>query len=265
MREYPIYQMSSFSRSGETLMLRCLNAHRDIEVVHQIREPESKEDTQLWANLLGNPTQAIAADDPLIAHRKPSASAIFVLKNAVWNHHAPRKGFILVRNPFSVAVSSNRHLPAAADDPLQRQKHVRWCRTIDPHMLPFVQKAPNLISWLALYSRKMMHDYRSGLPIVRYEEFVQNPERMLRKIVAHLGLEWDPHVLESHLDYKEGDLGHGGIKLWSPIHTGSTEKYKKLPRERLSTIYSLTCEVLTAYGYQWTGDDILLQDVPQLL
>lgn len=262
MTSHPVFQMSSFSRSGETLMQRCLQAHPDIEVVHQIREPDLPEDLELFKKLRFNGPDTIAADDPILAHRQLSPKAVLLLKNAVWSHRGERRGFILIRNPFSVVVSAYRHTANPQSEAHQRAQQLRWCQTIDRHMKPFVEKTDNLTSWLALYTRKMMHDRRSGLPFVRYEDFVTDPEQTLRKIVAHLGLDWSPRVLESHLDYKEGEVGHGNIKLWQPIHTGSTDKYKSLAPEVTSQVYSLTSEVLRAYGYSWNGEEVALRQVP---
>lgn len=264
--EAPVYQMSSFSRSGETLMQRCLQAHPQIEVVHQIREPDSPEDLELFSHLrFSSGPSDLDIESSLLAHRKISRGTVLLLKNAVWTHRGARRGFVLIRNPFSVVVSAYRHTANPESDAHQRSQQLRWCRTIDRHMIPFIEKSDNLTGWLVLYNRKMMHDRRSGLPFVRYEDFVADPEPVLRRIVAHLGLEWSPRVLESHLDYKEGEIGHGNIKLWQPIHTGSVDKYKTLSPDIASQVYSLTSEVLRAYGYGWNGEEITLSDVKGML
>lgn len=254
--DHQIFHMASFSRSGETLMQRCLNAHPDIEVVHQIREPDTREDMELFRFLTNSRDTTLSSGHELLAHKKLTDRSVLVLKNAVWVHKAPRKGFILIRNPFSLAVSSYRHTERPDSEINHRKQQIRWCKGIDSLMLPYVRHADNLSSWMALYTRKMMYDYNTGLPIVRYEDFILDPEKYLRKIVRHLGLEWSDRVLQSHTDYEEGELGHGKIELWQPIHSKSSDKYKNLTRQQLGLVYSLTAPVLDAYGYRWDGSTV---------
>ncbi len=106
----------------------------------------------------------------------------------------------------------------------------------------------------------MLQDREDGLPFVRYENFVSDPEQYLRKIVAHLGLSWDDKVLKSHEAYAEGQTGHGGIKLWKPINQGSNEKYQKLTAQQRAHIYGISWEVLSRYGYEWDGQTLKLRD-----
>ncbi|WP_417725758.1 sulfotransferase domain-containing protein [Salipiger sp.] len=265
MTEHRIFHMASFSRSGETLLQRCLNAHPDIEVVHQIHEPDSKEDLALFRHLMTREEQTISGDDPLLAHRSLSPDAVILLKNAVWTHPAPRHGFTLIRNPFSIIVSAFRHTEDSRTSEHQRKQQMRWCTGIDPLMMPYVETAENLDGYLALYSRKMLQDYRDGLPFVRYEDFVQDPETWLKRIVAHMGLAWSDRVMNSHEDYRKGETGHGKIKLWQPIHAGSSDKYKVLTEAQRARVYALTGEALASYGYGWDGEDITLRDVPGLI
>lgn len=259
--EIPIFHMASFSRSGETLLQRCLNAHPRIEVVHQIREPDSAEDIALFQHLMTRKAQTISIKDPLVAHRKLSENSILLLKNAVWCHSYPRRGFTLVRNPFSIVTSAFRDAPDPEQAERQKRQQFRWAKGIDPLTRGVQGQDPTLTGFMILYARKMLQDRLDGLPFVRYEDFVDAPETVLKKIVSHLGLEWSDRVMRSHEDYSEGQEGHGGIKLWSPIHKGSTDKYKKLSPQTKAQIYGISHEVLRRYGYTWDGVQLGLQDV----
>jgi len=260
-----IYHMASFSRSGETLMQRCLNAHPDIEVVHQINEPDTPADLKIFRSFMQREKQTIAADDPLVLHRKLGENAVLLLKNAVWIHPYPRQGFTLVRNPFSLVASSYRENPPPDQAKRQRAQQARWARGIDLRLLAMMQGGPTLPGFLALYTRKMLQDRRDGLPFVRYEDFVLDPEAWLRKIVAHLGLPWSDRVLTSHEGYPVNKKGHGGIKLWTPVNPGSVNKYKSLSDRTLSKIYGMTHEVLAQYGYSWDGAELGCQEAEGLL
>ncbi len=127
-------------------------------------------------------------------------------------------------------------------------------------MTPAMRIDPTLMGFLALYERKMLNDFQSGLPFVRYEDFIIDSEKYLRKIVNHMELEWHENVMKSHELYKEGDIGHGGIKLWRTVHAQSDAKYKKLSPATKSIVYSLTHETLRAFGYAWDGEEVTVQD-----
>jgi hypothetical protein len=261
----PIFQMASFSRSGETLLLRCLNAHPDIEVVHQIEARDRAEDLALFRHLMTREATDIPADDPLLAHRSLGPRSVLVVKNAVWTHPHPRRGFILARNPFSVVRSAFRDRPKPESVEKNVAQQVRWAEGIDPLLVPAMRMEPTLTSFTMLYARKMLADRRDGLPFLRYEEFVKRPEPWLRKVVAHLGLDWSDRVLRSHEDYPEGALGHGRIKLSEPIHTGSGRRYRKMTPEQLSHVYGVAHEALRRYGYTWDGDRVGLVAVDGML
>lgn len=261
----PIYHMASFSRSGETLMLRCLNAHPQIEVVHQIRHRDTPKDVELFNFLMEYPDKEIPSDHPKVSHRSLKPNSVLLLKNAVWCHATPRQGFTLVRNPFSVVTSAYRDTTDEAQQQRQRRQQLRWAHGIDPLTLPMAAGESTLHGFLALYARKMLQDWHDGLPFVRYEDFVTSPETILRKIVTQLGLDWSPRVLSSHEDYHEGQIGHGGIKLWQPINAGSMDKYSRLSPSDKATVYAMTNEVLRRYGYTWDGESLDLTKSNQML
>lgn len=252
MSNHKIFHMSSFSRSGETLLLRCLDAHPNIHVVHQIREPDTEADLELWRFLMTHEPTEIPHDHKLIQAAGVKPGAVLVLKNAVWTHRYLYKGFILVRNPFAV-VNSFKILAEEEQKFIKRnQQYRRWAQYIDPSLLPLINKDPDNITCLcALYNVKMGSLANSGLPVVRYEEFVTEPEKFLKLICKYIGVDWDVSVLNSHEFYAQGQHGHGGIPLWKPIHTGSLHSYQNMPDEVLSKIYGLTKPVFESFGYSF--------------
>lgn len=261
MARIPIVHLDSFSRSGETLFLRALDAHSRISVVHQIKEPDDPQDLDLFRALVDREEPFIDSGDPLVAHRKLDPASILVLKNAVWLHPYPRAGVILIRNPFSVMKSARvigEESPGAMANHLRQCD--RWGRGIDKALLPYVLSVDNLAAFCALYNRKMTAAYLSGMPIVHYEEFVTKPGRILRKVLGALDLPWEAGVLESHKNYQEGELGHGKIKLWQPIHRKSLDSYQSLAPEVFHRIYALTAPVLDLYGYEVKDRVVSIRD-----
>ena len=97
-----------------------------------------------------------------------------------------------------------------------------------------------------------------GLPIVRYEDFVNEPESILQELLKKLGIPWHDNVINSHKFYNEGDTGHGGIELWKPIHSGSLNSYKKLGKANIAKIYGLTYSTMKLFGYDYNGDELIM-------
>ena len=218
----PVHFLASFARSGETLMLRTLAAHPQIAVVHQIAASDDPRDFALFRRLQSRAAKNIDPNDEFLRHRELTAGAVLLLKYATWIHPHTWRGFVLVRNPFSVMQSCG----VAADVPdgsPQHEQMERWSRDIDRMQGPYVRRQDILTGFCLLYARKMAEAYASGRPIVRYEDFVQDPETWLRWICRHMRLDWDRRLLTAHEAYPEGVCGHGGIRLWEPINAQSLE------------------------------------------
>jgi hypothetical protein len=75
-----------------------------------------------------------------------------------------------------------------------------------------------------------LQEARTHLPglTLRYEDLVADPETVLRRVCAHLGIGWDPAML------RYGDKDHGafvkGIGDWrDKIRTGTVVEGRPLP------------------------------------
>ncbi|MDY0106263.1 MAG: hypothetical protein RBS27_06290 [Giesbergeria sp.] len=234
--------MGSFARSGETLLLRCLHAHPALHVVHQISEHDRPEDVALFQFLTTYPHTSIAHDHPLIQRAGIAPGKVLIVKYAVWIHAHPFNGFVLARNPLSVAKSLDGYAKANAEPMLVQQARLtRWAHGIDAALAPAVAQLPCRDSTAMLYNRKMLPLAESGLPVLRYEDLTRDPHTSLRWLLQQLELPWDSAVEQSHTAYAEGQYGHGGIALWKPIHPETT-----LPCTGLSEI-----DVARIQGYAW--------------
>lgn len=244
-----IVHMSSFSRSGETLMLRALNAHNQIHVVNQLRYHDREEDNNLLKFLMSYKDKMISEDHPIVKAAGVKSGQIILVKNAFWEHQYDYDGFVLVRNPFSV-INSFKVIDEAEEKRARRLEQLRrWTKTIDVNMLPSIDRMNSFEFVCALYVRKMLPLADLKLPIIKYEDFVTNPKYYMRLLLKELDIDWDENVLSAHEFFREGDVGHGGIKLWKPIHRDSVDSYQKLDAQTLSKIYTLTWPVIERYGY----------------
>ena len=243
--------MSSFSRSGETLLLRCLSAHPDVHIVHNLtKPPEPKEDLALFHFIKNRKELNVSRKHPKVVAAGASDKKVLLVKNAVWEHKYPYKGFVLARNPLSVVQSFKLIQEPQKKIEYRKAQYERWFTGIDPRLLEALDH-DNTVLLCALYNRKMYPLAKSGLPIIRYEDFVADHEKYLRQIVSTLGLEWSDEVMKSHLNYKEGEYAHGHLPLWRDIHQGSTDKYKQLPKDILALVHGLTYPTLQALGYNF--------------
>jgi hypothetical protein len=266
-KNHRILHMASFSRSGETLLLRCLDAHPNIHVVHQIREPDRKCDLALFRFLMEYQHTDIDAAHPLVKQCGVAPGATIILKNAVWTHAHDFKGFVLARNPFAV-IQSFKLINETAEKHAFRQKQIsRWAKYIDEQLLSAANEADHLEMICMLYSRKMFPLLELNLPILRYEDFVQQPLNTLKSLLIQLDIPWDARVLESHTLYPQGLHGHGRIKLWEPIHSNSLDSWKaRLPKTTVARIYGMTAQLMKGYGYHFKDGELTLRDdLPTLI
>jgi hypothetical protein len=260
---HPILHMASFSRSGETVMLRALQAHQMLHVVHQVKDPETPENVNLFKTLMQHAPLQIGAEHPAVRAARVPSHATLVVKNALWTHKWPFRGFVLVRNPFSV-VNSFKAVHESKKRMVKRRLQLkRWTKRIDPALLPALASVNTVAYVCMLYNRKMHGLAFGGLPIVRYEDFVESPERVLRALLSRLEIPWDRAVLDSHKNYKVGELGHGKIRLWEPIHCRSADSWKDMDAATRSTIYGISNPTMHAFGYAYDGEHLTRNNTNQ--
>jgi len=273
MQAYRVYMLNSFSRSGETMLLRALAAHPMIRVAHDLNARNSRLEQALVGRIRNEGAITIGADDPVLGDDRPPEGGVIVVKNAVWTHAFPCPGFVLARNPFSI-VTSLAAVEVGAEEEAERaplgrlvrrlrgrdfpwsdaaidlrEKIERWSRGIDARMAPFANRTDPVSAIAVLWARKMLEAHGRGGPILRYETFVHDPEPPLRGLLAWLGLPWDDAVLSAHERYPADAIGHGGIRLGEPITAGSQDKYKAMPLAAFHAIYAMTAGVMRLYGY----------------
>ncbi len=237
-------------------MLRCLDAHPRIHVVHQIRQPEPPDNKSLFRLLREHKKTTISADVDRVKAVNVASDATILVKNATWKHPWKFKGFVLVRNPLSVVNSLSHRNPETA----------RWAMRIDPSLQEVLPEKSQAEKVALVYEAKMLELATCGLPIVRYEDFVQHPEDVLRQLLALLKIPWHDSVLRSHELYPKGQTGHGKIQLWKPIHAGSLDSWKTLPAQEIESILRINAKSMDAFGYEiQDGKMTLRNNVPNLI
>jgi hypothetical protein len=162
-RRYPVYMMASYARSGETLTLRCLNAHPDITVLHQVRRNPTNEDKTLALHIRATVPKRVTLPARFVRERGVHEGSVLLVKRGTWQDVRPYQGFVLARNPFSVIASQ----AAFEDEASWRNRLSRWASSIEPDLLPLRESMSCVELSARLYTAQMLGAARVGLPIVR--------------------------------------------------------------------------------------------------
>ena len=264
----PIIHVASMARSGETLLLRCLNSHSDLQVVHNLSQVDKQHEVEFFEFLQDYRPKQISANHPLVKPYCLQRGQRFVLKQAVWKHKYPFQGFVLVRNP--IACFASLKVYDCKSNPSRWKEHwhltqsriVRWLKKIDPTTLEGFSSLTPISQFARFCNTRMNQLLESGKWVVRYEDFVSQPEATLRSIAAHLKIDFQSSMLASHRSYESGSVGHGDNDLGTPINTDSLFKYMRiLSRSEFAELVSLTENVAWRFGYrmEWGSSGVPAQ------
>lgn len=247
-----IFRLRSFSRSGETILLRHLNAHSKVSVVHQILAHDSPNDKKLSNFIKQNELTEMSRESDLLSHRDLNGAEVLVIKNATELENPDLPSIGLVRNALSVSKSAYRHTDLSGEH--RRKQNIRWARGIDKDIADSESRFDNLELFLLLWNRKTMHDLLSNSLVFRYEDLVRDTSKAMTEMFHWMGLEMENTILGSHLSYAADELGHGGIKLGEPMHSNSLSNLDSLDRDTIKRILSISSPVLAVCGYHFAHD-----------
>ncbi len=98
---------------------------------------------------------------------------------------------------------------------------------------PYATDFGDLAHYYHEYRRLMAH-WRAVLPPqtlleVRYEDLVDDPEGWSRRMLAHIGLPWDPRCLEFHRTHRPV-LTASNWQVRQPISKGSVDRWRRYER-----------------------------------
>ncbi|MGU3496317.1 hypothetical protein ACLBXM_19935 [Xanthobacteraceae bacterium A53D] len=265
----PLVLMTSFARSGETLVLRSLNAHPRIKVVHHIvaGPDEDPDDMRLARALVHYPDRMIRRTHPYLAHANVHPRGRIVVKHAVWTHRHPAVEFVLARNPFAAIASLQRYgVEHNESEDHRRKRLARWARGIAPEFVGLCKTGDEVEAAAHLYNAKMTATQQDCVGLIRYEDVTRNPEAEFRRLMNMLGLGWSSAMLESHTHYRQGRIGHGGIKLSEPIRLIESPYSGGLARHHFEMVSEITRPALALMGYEVDAEAQAVRLVePQLM
>jgi hypothetical protein len=244
-----------------------------VEVVAQIEKYDSPVRLQLFQYLQRIEDWTVSVEDTVVREVGIDPRKVILLKQGIWEHKYPFRGFVLVRNSLSVYASLKRYdefqfnsdyfvtkvsglLGLSKGSATNKQRLIRWMRDIDRELVDYLSSIGDIERFCAFYNRRFAHLASLGLPVVHYERLVQEPTVLLSKVLHFMGLTFDTAVLRAHEKYRSSQQGHGRTDLSRPIDTVSTDRYKMLDRKTVDTVCSLTYQTLKAFGYQMNCGEI---------
>lgn len=103
----------------------------------------------------------------------------------------------------------------------------------------------------AQFARRALSRYPEKIMLVRYEDFVSNPESVLQRIISFIGEPWDPAIIQRYLAH-EDDVSHTKSELFrAPIQGRSVGKWKRLMNERdIRICEAIAGDELSYFGYE---------------
>ncbi|WP_145042215.1 sulfotransferase [Gimesia chilikensis] len=204
-----------------------------------------------------------------VEHLSVSSNQILIVKQGVYEARSEFNGVVLVRNPLSIFASlisydswkinwsmMNYFFRGSRSGVLRRYKTTRgrllsWMKNIDEEFGELLNNLDTVELYCAFYNRRMLNLRDLNLPIVRYEDFVIEPEMTLRALMPQLGLKFETEMLTSEKAYSSNQEGHGKNDLSRSVDTSSLHKYRSLDKKLVDRILALTYPTWSAYGYMW--------------
>lgn len=227
-----IAHMASLARSGETMLLRALQAHPQVHVVHDLRATNTDAEHRLYRLLRSWPLATLprAALAEAGIGDVPADASVLLLKQGVFTPRWPVAGFGLIRNPYAVFCSLWRYDAKLHGQDADAATHLHHWQTLRlPRLLVWADAtAPGLQAairaetdpvrqFLRYWQARVAQIVATQRCVLTYEDFVAAPGPALQAVCHALALPFDAVMLQAHRQWAPGTRGHGGMDLAAPI------------------------------------------------
>ncbi|WP_308404341.1 sulfotransferase [Streptomyces sp. ATCC 21386] len=232
----PVFVLSSV-RSGSTLLRVILNSHSRIRAPHEMHLRTVH--VHLSRDFTGDAMKALELDKAELEH---------VLWDRILHHELTRSGkqIIVDKTPPNTLIWPRLHRcwPNARYLLLLRHPEAVVQSLTSRRTEPDHEA---IRAEVLAYSEKL-EEARQNLPVhvIRYEDLTADPERITRGVCAHLGVEWEPGML----DYGTQDHGTFRPQLgdWSTtIKSGRIQPAR--PADPTAKLPPRLAELAEAWGY----------------
>ena len=279
-------------RSGTTLLMRMLNAHREIAMIPEIAWIPSRYEkrecltaegivTPAFIDMLKNHVWGFGRFTPLpvgigeleelVSSSRPVPYAEFV--TFLFDRYGMARGRKIVGNKTPEYVLSLRTLhklwPAAKFIHIIRDGRdvclslVNWKRMAEKFSQRFPTWSADPVTTAALYWEEFVRAGREAgrsLPAslyheVRYEPFVTSPAEHCKSICEFLGVVYDEAMLRFNEGRMNPDPSLDAKHAWLPPTPGLREWQKQMPPENLQRFEAAAGSLLDELRYPRSVDD----------
>ena len=262
LKDVNLWSILGSHRSGTTVLTLALNAHPKILAIDEIGDAthHAPADYLRKEHLLKELRDEVVGTYDAVVFKMP----FYVPRQKYLAEHWPNAQYILLqRDPRAVvrsllAMQDGQWIAATGElqlirviealDDLEEKKYLQAkydAEKDDPNVLP-------ALLWRAKHS--LIKKYRQSAPHVdiTYENFTMRPEHELKRLLAHMKVEWDAAVLTHHLAAQDDGYGcaAGGTPKDRAIDTRSIALWKdELSDQAVGKITEICSEQMREAGY----------------
>ncbi|MFF8593543.1 sulfotransferase family protein [Streptomyces sp. NPDC015220] len=218
----PVFVISSV-RSGSTLLRMMLGAHSQLHAPHELHLGRTDVICNNWHSERAMKALGLARGD---------------LEHLLWDRVMHRelvrsgKDFIVEKTPAN-AFMYRRILDCWPDARLvlllrHPESIVRSWHESDPVKRPYDKAVTDALRYMTAVEE--VREAGVGGCTVRYEDITADPEREMRRLCAHLGLEYEPAMLR-YGRKESGELVRGLGDWRDNIRTGTVQPGRALPAD----------------------------------
>ena len=248
--EVPVF-IVGMPRSGTTLLEQIISSHEQAEgageltkigqLNHDIYDYENlKSFQQDWQQVLNKEHFTQYAEEYLSILRQGNQDALRVVDKMPENYF--HLGFLSILFPKARFVHSIRNpIDTCLSCYFTSFSHITWAYDFEW-----------IVNRYRIY-RKVMEFWESVLPEgsildIKYEDLVDEPEQNSRRLIDHIGLEWDPNCLDFH-EKKRAVQTASVWQVRQPIYKQSVRRWQNYSGH-IEQLASLLGEYLDDYDIE---------------
>jgi len=265
----PPFFIVGTQRSGTTLLCHMLDTHPELYVLNEFwdlyshlapRQDADERLTSLLMSRLGLSEPYMSPDQPSPRDPFDHVEMAFQLKASIsgknrWALKDPRLTYFLEEfrlgypeAPFVLIVRDPRAVNLSY---LTRKWNV-------------ANVYHGALLWKSEIERQLSfaREHPEKSHVIKYEELILQPERVLRALCRFLGEEYVDELLNYYRKTPHIELHEGNINITKPLRPSMIDKWKnELSPRQVSVIESLTADTMSKLGYERVGKIVAIRDI----
>jgi tetratricopeptide (TPR) repeat protein len=225
--EVPVF-VFGMARSGTTLTEQIIAAHKQGAGVGELGRmvrleekffnnySENKDDQKVFRNAESGELRHNADEYLNLLDKLVTGTPTRIVDKAVSQYISA--GFIHACFPKARFIHCNRHPADSFVSAFQNRLHHLYVSNQEHYARYFIGKEKLMAHWRTCFPDQIFD--------LTYEKLVQDPETIVRELIAFLGLEWDPNCMK-FFEQKSTVKTLSLHQVRQPIYTSSIYRWKK--------------------------------------